>query len=58
MGSDIRKEKGAEEPLYALIQIKVKFGYSTLGAFRLQKIEYGSLESHVGIKLLQRGTVT
>jgi hypothetical protein len=31
MGSDIRKEKGAEEPLYALFQIKVKFKCSTLG---------------------------
>jgi hypothetical protein len=25
MGSDIRREKGAEKPLYVLFQIKVKF---------------------------------
>jgi hypothetical protein len=55
MGSDIRKENGADEPLYAPFQINLaKFRCSMLGAFRLQKVKYGSLESHVGKELLHR----
>jgi hypothetical protein len=42
MGPDIRREKGAEKPLYVLFQVKVKFKCSTLGTpipFLLQKVK-------------------
>jgi hypothetical protein len=41
MGSDIRREKGAEKPLYVLFQINVEFECSTLGTAHLQKVKCG-----------------